>query len=65
MEKVPYQNVREAARSTGVPEYFLRRLVRSGKCPGFQTGRVFKVNVPALLEQLERLSLQDDKGAGP
>ena len=51
-----YQSIREAARSTGLPECLLRRLLKENKLPGLYSGRKFNVNVPALLEQLERES---------
>ena len=63
MECVPYQNIREAARFTGVPEYFLRKLLKAERLPGFYAGRAFKVNVPALLQMLEQQSSLQNREA--
>jgi len=49
-----FQSIRETRRSTGIPECYLRKLVKEGKAPGFYSGKKFLVNVPALLAQLER-----------
>lgn len=58
VEGKTFQSVRETARSTGLPECRLRRMVKERKAPGLYSGRKFIVNVPALLEQLERESRQ-------
>lgn len=51
-----YQTVREAKKSTGLSEHYLRKLVRAGKAPGVYSGSRFLLNVPALLAQLDQQS---------
>lgn len=52
--KTMFQSIRETKRTTGLPECYLRKLVKEGKAPGVYSGKKFLVNVPALLAQLER-----------
>lgn len=54
--KKPFMSIRETARYTGLSEYFLRDMQKSGCLPGVYTGRKYCVNVPALLAQIERKS---------
>lgn len=49
---VPFQKIKQAVRSTGLSEYFLRRGCRDGSIPCVKSGGTFYVNVPALLEKL-------------
>lgn len=55
-----FQTIRQTRRSTGLPEGYLRTRVKLGEIPGVRVGAgpngKFLVNVPALLEQLERES---------
>lgn len=51
-----FQTIRQTARITGLSECFIRKQVKTGKCPGVYSGNRFLVNVPALLTQLERES---------
>lgn len=53
-----FQSATETSKSTGVSQYYLRKLIKEGKAPGVYSGRKFLFNVPALLEQLERESKQ-------
>lgn len=60
-----FQTIRQTRRSTGLPEGYLRTRVKLGEIPGVRVGTgpngKFLVNVPALLEQLERESQRGDK----
>ena len=47
----PFQKIPEASRTTGLSQFFLRQLCRSGKCC-VKSGGTYYVNVPALLRQL-------------
>lgn len=49
-----FQSIRETAKSTGLAECYLRKLVKENKAPGFHSGKKFNINVPALLERLEQ-----------
>lgn len=53
MNGTPFQKIPEAARSTGLSTYFLRRGVRDGSVPHIKSGTVYLVNVPALLRRLD------------
>ena len=52
-ESVPFHNVDETSRLTGISTYALRRSIKSGICPHIRVGNAFLINVPALLKQLE------------
>lgn len=58
--KTRFQSIPETRRSTGLSEYYLRKLVKEGKVPGTYSGKKFLVNVPALLAQLEREGMISD-----
>jgi len=51
-ESKPFQTIKEAVRTTGLSEHFLRTAIKEGKIPVVQSGRKFFVNVPKMLEQL-------------
>lgn len=53
MSGTPFQKIPEAARTTGLSTYFLRRGVRDGTVPHVKSGTVYLVNVPALLRKLD------------
>ncbi len=48
-----WMTIREVAKAGILSEYNQRLRVKQGRLPGIYTGRVFRVNVPLLLEQLE------------
>ena len=48
----PFMNVRDAARATGLSEYYLRKERATGTIPPLKSGRCIMINVPALLVQL-------------
>jgi hypothetical protein len=50
-----YHSIRETARITGLPEYYIRKRLKSGTLPGFYAGKHngrFLVNVPSLLSMV-------------
>lgn len=51
-----FRTIRQTAATGLISEYYLRRLVAEGKCPGLKSGTRFLVNVPALMEQLDKQS---------
>lgn len=71
MTGTPFQKIPEAARTTGLSTYFLRRGVRDGSVPHILSGTTYYINVPRLLEKFDagpvgagvRL-LEREKGAG-
>lgn len=49
---VPFQKIVEAVRTTGLSAYYLRRGCKDGSVPCIQSGGVYYINVPALLQKL-------------
>lgn len=51
-----FSTIRQASRTLGVPEHFIRGLVASGNCPGVYSGTRFLVHVAQLRELLDAQS---------
>lgn len=51
-----FQTISEAARTTGLSQYYIRRGCRDGSIPNIRAGSKFMVNVPLLLERMDQLS---------
>lgn len=51
-----FMTIRQTAAAGYDTEFHLRLMQKQGKLPGFFSGRTFKVNVPLLVEQLDRES---------
>ena len=60
MTNTPYMGIKDACRATGLSQYYLRNICRSGYAPHIKSGTVYMINVPALLEKLNTES-QDRK----
>ena len=52
----PFLSIERACEVTGLSQYYLRNGCRSGEIPCIKAGRVYRVNVPALLRKLDALS---------
>lgn len=52
--KTPYQKIALASRTTGLSQYFLRNGCKDGSIPHIRSGTTYYINVPALLEQINR-----------
>ena len=61
----PFQKIPEAAKTTGLSTYFLRRGIRDGTVPHIKSGTVYLVNVPALLRRLDVESTAQDRAVNP
>lgn len=48
----PFLNIEKTCEVTGLSMYYLRNGCRSGEVPCLKSGRVYMVNVPALLRKL-------------
>lgn len=57
-----FMTIRQTAAAGYDTEFHLRLMQKQGKLPGFFSGRTFKVNVPLLVEQLDRESLVHASG---
>ena len=53
-----FVTINEAARMGILPAGTLRRMVKTGECPGFRSGNRFLVNVELLEKVLEEKSLE-------
>jgi hypothetical protein len=49
----PFMKIPDACRATGLSQYFLRKGCKEGTIPHIMSGRVYFINVPKLLEQLD------------
>lgn len=49
-----YQSVKDTVKTTGLSEFYLRKLLKSGKLPHIKSGSKVFINVPQLIEQLEK-----------
>lgn len=48
-----YQPIKDTVKTTGLSEYYLRKLLKAGKLPHIKNGAKIFVNVPRLLDFLE------------
>lgn len=51
-----FQTISEAAQTTGLSQYFLRRGAKDGSVPHTKSGNRILINVPLLIEQMDRQS---------
>lgn len=49
----PFQKIPDAARTTGLSEWYLRNAVRAGEIAGIKSGNTYYINIPALLKQFD------------
>lgn len=52
----PFQKIKEACKTTGLSQYYLRAGCRDGSIPCIRCNGVYFVNVPAFLQQLDEQS---------
>lgn len=52
-----FVTIRQAASTGVLSEYTLRLMEKQGRLPGIRSGKRFLVNLPLLIEQLDRESL--------
>lgn len=48
----PFMTIERACEVTGLSQFFLRRGCKDGSVPCVKSGRVYMVNIPALLRKL-------------
>ena len=51
-QQTPYQKIKEACRTTGLSQYFLRQGCKAGTIPHIKSGPTYYINMPALLKKL-------------
>lgn len=59
----PFQTIADAARTTGLSQFFIRKACREGTCPHIRAGKTFMINVPLLVQQLNAESTATAKAA--
>lgn len=52
----PFQKIPDACKVTGLSQFFLRKGCKDGTVPHVKSGNAYYVNIPALLEQLDKQS---------
>lgn len=52
----PYMKIKEAVAATGLSAYFLRNGCKAGTIPHICSGTTYFINIPALLELLDKRS---------
>ncbi|MCD8146916.1 MAG: helix-turn-helix domain-containing protein [Clostridiales bacterium] len=53
---IPFQKINEASKTTGLSLSYLRKGCKDGTVPHIKSGKVYLINVPALLEMLDKQS---------
>lgn len=49
----PFQSIAGACRVTGLSQGYLRQRCKAGEIPFVMAGKEYRINIPALLRQLE------------
>ena len=49
-----YQSIKDTVKITGLSEFYLRKQLKNGILPHIKSGNKVFINVPRLLEQLEK-----------
>ena len=62
MNDTPFLSIRDAATVTGLSQKYLRTGVRNGEIPYICSGTKYMINLPALMECLNRKSQPHRKG---
>ena len=52
----PFQKIPDACKVTGLSKFFLRKGCKDGTVPHVESGNAYYVNIPALLEKLDKQS---------
>ncbi len=60
MSEITYMSIKDAAKATGLAEYFVRKAAISGYAPTIKSGKKYYINVPALLAKLEAESAAEE-----
>ena len=57
---IPLQKIKDACKTTGLSQYYLRKGCKDGSVPCVMSGNTYYVNVPALLKRLEAAHSDND-----
>lgn len=58
---IPFATISDAARITGLSQYYLRQGVRNGTVPHIRSGTKYLINLPRLLETLDALPAKEEE----
>lgn len=53
MTSTPFMTISQAARVTGLSQYYLRNGCKDGSVPHIRSGEKYLINLPRLLEKLD------------
>lgn len=53
----PFQTIKDAARTTGLSQFFLRNGVKDGTIPHIKSGSTYFINVPLFFEAMNAQSV--------
>ena len=56
-----FMSIRQVAKETGLSEFFLRSLVRTGKVPVIKSGNKYMINMDKFNELMEEMQTQGSK----
>ena len=56
MDQPVFQPIKQAVKTTGLSEWYLRQALKNGTLPHIRTGSKVLVNVPRLLAELDEQS---------
>ncbi len=51
----PFQKIKDACKTTGLSQYFLRQGCTNGTIPHIKSGYVYYINVPELLRKMREV----------
>lgn len=61
--QTPFLKINDACKATGLSTYFLRNGCRDGSVPCIKSGKVYFIDVPALLDKLRAQAESEVKQA--
>lgn len=50
-----YQSIKDTVNTTGLSEFYIRKLLKNGELPHIKSGAKIYVNVPQFLKGLEKM----------
>ena len=56
---VPFMSIKDAATATGLSQFYIRNGCKDGSVPHIKSGNQYMVNVPLLIEELNRASVRE------
>ena len=63
LNSTTFQKIHDASKSTGLCQYYLRDGCKNGSIPCIKSGKVYFIDVPALLDKLRAQAESEVKQA--